>query len=141
MFDEWIETGSDKAYSNGEKPISYWHKKTILSYVFHYLDEYKKTGEGARKYAKLMKETNLTDEQIKEQIKKANLHDLQTYILQKTETHLTGSYIMNKLRHTKFFKVVKDNILLSRLRGYILRPVIVKQLTIRGIENDKTSSN
>lgn len=137
MYDDIyeFECGSDRAYAHGEKPITYWHKKTILFYVKHFLAEYRKTTEGARKYNNLLRDTNLTHEEVISQLEKTKLDKLQSKLLEKTDTHLTGSFYMNKLRHTRFFKVVEGKILLGRLKGYILKPKIVEQLTIRGIDN------
>ena len=127
--------GSNEAYLHGEKPITYWHKKTILSYVKYYIAEYRKTTEGATKYNNMLRDTNLTHEEVIRQLEKTKLDRLQFALLERTDVHLTGSFYMNKLRHTKFFKVVNEKLLMSRLKHYLLKPKIVEQLTIRGINN------
>lgn len=126
---------SEYAYQRGEKPITYWHKKTILNFLKYYIAEMKKSQEWNKKFIRLLKTTNLSEKEVWEQLNKLKLYNLQQTFLIKTEVHMTGSFVMNKLRHTKFYKVANEKELIARLR-WVLKPKMYEQLRIEGIVND-----
>ena len=126
-------TGGTEAYKRGEKPITYWSKKNILIGVQNKLAYMRKSQDYSRKYNLLLKNMNLDEQAIMEQLKKHKLERLKLALLEYSGLHLTGDFDRFLYRHTGFYAIVDYETLLSRLKHNLLVPKVYKQMRLEGI--------
>lgn len=114
------DNGALEAYHRGEKPQSYWTKKSILDDLYMVVDHSdKELGQIYVKYA-----TNKT--MVKQQLSKISKKILLKYCLIHTGTHQTGNYYQN----TSFYRVLNSEELREFLLRFVLRPTTGIQLSL-----------
>lgn len=115
-FDE----GAIQAYHRGEKPSTYWTKKSILDDLFYTIDHADLTLEPI--YNKF--ETNKTE--VKKKISEIPVKRLKLLTLKHTGTHHTGNYYQN----TSFYRTLNISELPDFVTKYAVQPFINKQLKL-----------
>lgn len=113
------DNGAVQAYSCGERPISYWTKKAIVSSIHSTMEESKAT------LTPYFNKNNILYLSAIQKIKSMKKAELVKYALRKTSLHQTGNYYKN----TWFYRVVEADELPDLFNKLIVH-ADVRQLNI-----------